>query len=66
MSTDTLTVPCLGVLDSLVSGRKAKPHVATASRRDGGWSVACSSCGYQARQTTAEAADLDKLAGVQP
>ena len=66
MSTDTLTVPCPGVLDSLVSGRKAKPHVATASRRDGGWSVACSSCGYQARQTTAEAAELDKIAGVQP
>ena len=41
MSADTLTVPCPGVLDSLASGRKAKPHAAGVARRVDGWVVAC-------------------------
>ncbi len=64
MSADTLTVPCPGVLDSLASGRKAKPHTASTTRRGGGWVVACTLCGYQARQTTAESTRLDKRAEV--
>ncbi len=64
MSADTLTVPCPGALDSLASGRKAKPHTAGAARRGDGWVVACSLCGYQARQTTAESARLDARAEV--
>ena len=61
MSADTLTVGCPAALQSSLG-----PHAATATRRDGGWSVKCTLCGYQARQTTAEAAELDKLAGAKP